>query len=697
MGIRERYIALIAGLVPLQNAFDGHKQYVDPNKVKDAVQMDDKTVKLFFTDGSEVEVIGTRDEVVGQLGLVDRLPRETNPPAALEASAKQQKNDVGYVEDGGTAQRCKDCAHFVPSAQPGAPQVAACQLVDGAISPEGHCTLWEQAQQNLVIDLAKDPKGQKIAQLIKEGYPQDQAIAIAYSEEKRGDLKGNAKRRDVVLRGATGAARMETLGGRDFLAVPVVALVEGVIWPINAPKPEMVPAATFSVAPASWNGRPVFCGHPVNADGQQVSGNTPDKLPTSFGLVQNARVDGKRLLMEAWLDVKRCEELGGDALATLKRCRAGDDIEISVGAFTLTGSGAGSFGGRSFAETWLELYPDHLALLPPGDEGACSIAMGCGVRAAVAHRIAPNSVQWESMNAPHAENAPGLLARISALFGKLAAKDIEYPAWAVEIDAAEAELATLAGARHSKRDMSLVQAVHDQSVELGATCAPKAMGAKPEGDRNMTKCERTAAVTKLMKPEVLAKYEAAAKAKKSDIMDAILAQIKEKLGLSDAAAADLENLEESTLAELAGLSAPPDANADNPPADAPPAGAAKQDPPAAAAPSYSQAKPMTTEEWMKAAPAEIRTMVANAQKREEDRKVVLTTAIRKVTEEYSEAELKAMGINELERFAKVVKANAPAEIDYSGQATVRAAEGHDDKAAPAPPDMAAMVRERNKK
>jgi len=34
----------------------------------------------------------------------------------------------------------------------------------------------------------KDPKSDKIRQLIDEGYPQDQAIAIAYAEERRGKL-----------------------------------------------------------------------------------------------------------------------------------------------------------------------------------------------------------------------------------------------------------------------------------------------------------------------------------------------------------------------------------------------------------------------------------------------------------------------------------------------------------------------------
>jgi len=35
---------------------------------------------------------------------------------------------------------------------------------------------------------AKNPKGEKIRELVHEGYPQDQAIAIAYSEERRGKL-----------------------------------------------------------------------------------------------------------------------------------------------------------------------------------------------------------------------------------------------------------------------------------------------------------------------------------------------------------------------------------------------------------------------------------------------------------------------------------------------------------------------------
>ncbi len=183
--------------------------------------------------------------------------------------------------------------------------------------------------------------------------------------------------RYVNLVGATGQWRNETFDDHEFLVVPVVALVEGVVHAANAPAPELVLASVFSKAPGGWDGEPVTWDHP-KVDGEFVSANSPEILKAyAFGRVFNSYADGDRLRMEAWLDLAMAAELL-QAQAVVDRILAGEVIEISVGAFIIADAEEGMFNGKRFAARWLEVTPDHLALLPAGVEGACSVEMGCG-------------------------------------------------------------------------------------------------------------------------------------------------------------------------------------------------------------------------------------------------------------------------------------------------------------------------------
>lgn len=176
---------------------------------------------------------------------------------------------------------------------------------------------------------------------------------------------------------------------REHLVVPVVALVEGVIHPVNAATPELVLAEELAPTVGAWNGEPVCWDHPERG-GERVSANVPEILEQyMIGRLFNARLEDKRLKVEAWIDVKRCEALGGKALETLERIRAGEMIEVSVGAFVLAETMKGTHNGKRFAAVWREIGPDHLAMLPAEKIGACDIGMGCGApRAASAKRSA---------------------------------------------------------------------------------------------------------------------------------------------------------------------------------------------------------------------------------------------------------------------------------------------------------------------
>ena len=57
-------------------------------------------------------------------------------PAA--AQAKLAKDAVKYVDKGDVPGKdCDDCMHYIAPAKAAAP--AGCRLVEGAISPHGHC------------------------------------------------------------------------------------------------------------------------------------------------------------------------------------------------------------------------------------------------------------------------------------------------------------------------------------------------------------------------------------------------------------------------------------------------------------------------------------------------------------------------------------------------------------------------------
>lgn len=213
-------------------------------------------------------------------------------------------------------------------------------------------------------------------------------------------------RRHLRLSGAVGALRSAQFEGRDHLVIPVVALVEGVIWPTGADAPEFVPAELLAKAPMGWNGEPAVMGHPFEGP-RPVSANEPQTLErVAFGRLFHASspdevLDTRRLTVEAWLDPAAAERCGPEAVDVLRRLEAaargeGDPVEVSIGAFVSVERRAGVFDGKRYAAVWMELVPDHLAFLSAGATGACSVEAGCGApRAAVRHLVSPAGITAE--------------------------------------------------------------------------------------------------------------------------------------------------------------------------------------------------------------------------------------------------------------------------------------------------------------
>jgi hypothetical protein len=172
--------------------------------------------------------------------------------------------------------------------------------------------------------------------------------------------------------------RQEEFRGKKYTVIPVVAIVETVVQGANAPAPELALASEFGKFPQSWNGRPVVLNHP-SINGVFVSASIPSVLEDyAFGTMFNAMLDQKRLLVEAWIDNERVEELGGEFADVLTRANAGEEIEVSAGAFLDVVQHKGELNGRSYEGVWQNVVPDHLAFLSKGQKGACSVADGCG-------------------------------------------------------------------------------------------------------------------------------------------------------------------------------------------------------------------------------------------------------------------------------------------------------------------------------
>lgn len=158
--------------------------------------------------------------------------------------------------------------------------------------------------------------------------------------------------------------------GKEYLIVPVVMARADV--PMNN---ALIPETEFH--PQSWNGVPVTIGHPEGEGVQNGSANSPSALEKwSVGRIFEAEFDGTRLKGQAWVDVKKAEQLHPGIIDALV---AGEMMDVSTGYFSDDFTQKGILNGKEYEVIHKALKPDHLALLPE-EVGACSFEEGCGVR-----------------------------------------------------------------------------------------------------------------------------------------------------------------------------------------------------------------------------------------------------------------------------------------------------------------------------
>ena len=148
-----------------------------------------------------------------------------------------------------------------------------------------------------------------------------------------------------------------------------MALREGVFQGATSATPELYLAEQFGRIADTWNDRMVTIGHP-KVNGRFVSaGTTGIWEQDGIGRIQNARVQDKKLKVEAHIDMAKVSELGSDAIDLVERIRRGEQIDVSVGAFVSSEPQTGFFDGKSFSAVQTNYVPDHVAILPGRRQG----------------------------------------------------------------------------------------------------------------------------------------------------------------------------------------------------------------------------------------------------------------------------------------------------------------------------------------
>lgn len=156
--------------------------------------------------------------------------------------------------------------------------------------------------------------------------------------------------------------------GKDWLVVNGVPLVEGVL------NGRYVAAEEFGAFVHGWNDVPLVMRHPKKNGG---SARVPSPDVTVVGRFYNAKMDGKRLTGQYWLD-KNALLSTPEGELILSKIYAGTPVETSTGYFSASYKEAGQWNGKDFTLVDREIKPDHIAILP--DEiGACSVKDGCGL------------------------------------------------------------------------------------------------------------------------------------------------------------------------------------------------------------------------------------------------------------------------------------------------------------------------------
>lgn len=164
-----------------------------------------------------------------------------------------------------------------------------------------------------------------------------------------------------------GRSQRVTKHGRDYLVVPYVGVVEGVM------NGKLILMEEVKRAGLLWDDSAVVVDHPRVND-TYISSKSPD-VP-KIGRVYNSYVEGDKLMGDLWVDVDAAKATR-EGQSALNRLARGETMEVSWGWWQAPEPTSGEFKGNAYDAISRNLIPDHLAILL-NVPGACSVADGCG-------------------------------------------------------------------------------------------------------------------------------------------------------------------------------------------------------------------------------------------------------------------------------------------------------------------------------
>lgn len=521
--------------------------------------------------------------------------------------------------------------------------------------------------------------------------------------------------RQIRLTGLANGAEltMRTLYGEDHLVVPVVALVgDAVVRPLNSKGAEFVPSEELRKSTHQWANRPVVPDHPDNG---RASANDPAILEAmAFGSTFNPRFEDGRLKLEAWLNLKRAAALGGDPQRVVDRARAGEMIEVSVGAWVAVLETAGvSPTGTAYQYRWSDIDSDHLAMLPEGAEGACSVDMGCGAPRAA--RAKENGTMSETTKRTLRERLRSLFGGEALDFlrfrgaadgmsdGELRGKldrelfatepgylgiDAVYPDenLVVYAVAPDEEVVLYERAYSMGEDGEVGLAEERREVEFVGRYEPVTAEAQPAETKEPAAagdcgCPKEGRSIRAAQTSTAAEAEGERMTKK-ELVERLIAAERSPFDESDR-----EHLASKSDVQLATLDAQfgPDAKAEKPEDEAEPQKAApptEPEPQKVAAPNpHAEEIAQLRQEIDKLRPSALAFEAA-----QKSRKDALVARLKGAQTTYTEARLQAKGVDELQEIASLLKLDEP-RPDYSGQGMpITSASAGNDLAAFQAPD-----------
>lgn len=503
----------------------------------------------------------------------------------------------------------------------------------------------------------------------------------------------------VSAQTAVDEIRHEEFDGRDHLVVPVIALVEGVLHPSNAPFQELALASEFGKHPQGWNGRPIVLNHPIR-NNEPVSANSPSVLEDEmFGMMFNTKIEDKKLKTEAWFDTERVASMNETVQETVQNIENGETTEVSVGIFVSLEVLKGTFEEEEFGAIWREVVPDHLAILPEGVIGACSVEDGCGTPRINAAHISsvfraeqiPEECPCKGAcgatgkcdlpecpcNLRDNEGKKGVFQQLtrhvmeliglslsdvdtrSALQAALA-KEVDDFTWIVSVNADEGTFVYEQGWEGKLLRRSF--AVNGDEFTIGDDV---------ENVRSVTTFVPTSEQTPETEPETETAHEEITM-NRAERVAALIALSSNQY--TDDHKKFLTELPDDQFDTLEACTQPPETEEVTPELSPEPA------PVIAAAPETPTPKVLSAEEYIGQAPAEIQTVLNEGLRLQKERRGALIQGIKATSRNtFTDDALEAMETNALESIATL--ANVP---DYSGLGSPRVASEDDDNAVPKP-------------